>query len=260
MINKQTRISLIILGAFLFTFSCKTQKEVSSPDTNSFISQDKLGNIYLISEMKITKFSSELDTIQTNSIFSNGVISSIDTRNPMQLMLYYKQQQKIVLMDNTLSETNVIKLGFEDWIDLACMSNRDNAFWLYTINTQSLIKTDKNGKITNRFDNIAQLVKRDINPTQLLEYDNQVYLFDPNNGLFVFDLFGNFIKRIGLAGAEVVKFYEKKVFFRLKNAIYSYDLINFDKKLLFSANHHFDDFVINSPEFIFLKDNELVEL
>ena len=106
-------------------------------------------------------------------------------------MLFYQQQQEIVLLDNTLSQTNKIELNFFEWIDLACMSNRDNAFWLYSITTQSLIKTDKNGKISNRFNNIGQLVKRNINPTQLLEYNNQVYLFDPNQGLFVFDLFGN---------------------------------------------------------------------
>ena len=103
-------------------------------------------------------------------------------------MLFFQQQQEIVLLDNTLSETNKVSLIFFEWIDLACLSNRDNAFWLYTKTSQSLIKTNIQGKIISRFNNMGQLVKRDINPTQLVEYDNSVYLFDPDEGLFVFDL------------------------------------------------------------------------
>ena len=235
--NKDRYISLFYLAILLLTFSCKTLKtEQKSPEITSVISQDKLGNIYQISEMKIVKYSDKLDTLRTNSIFSSGTITSLDTRNPMQLMLFYKQQQEIILLDNTLSETNKIKLNFFEWIDLACMSNRDNAFWLYSITTQSLIKTDKNGKVTNRFNNIGQLVKRDINPTQLLEYNNQVYLFDPN---------------------QIVKFYKEKVFFRVKNDIFSYNLIIFDKKLELESDGNFDDFEVGKSGVLVLRSNNI---
>ena len=104
-----TKISFLFLGFLLFTFSCNTTKNITKPEeSTSFLSQDKLGNIYQISDMKITKYSSDLKPIQSNSIFSNGTISSFDSRNPLQLMLFYKQQQEIILLDNTLSQTNKI--------------------------------------------------------------------------------------------------------------------------------------------------------
>ncbi len=258
--NKRTKISLFLLGLILLTFACTTLKtEQKATESTSFISQDKLGNIYQISDMKIIKYSSKLDTIQTNSIFSKGRISSLDTRNPMQLVLFYKQQQQIVLLDNTLSETNIISLSNSnfDWIDLACLSNRDNAFWLYAISNQELLKTDKNGTITNRFKNIGQLVRRDINPTQLVEYNNQVYLFDPSQGLFIFDLFGNYIKRIQLENAEIVKFYQEKVFFRVKNDIFSYNLVSFDKRLEMKSEEDFDDFEVGKSGVLVLKSNNI---
>ncbi len=257
--KKNIKILCFILGISLFTFSCKTlKKEQEKQLQNSFISQDKIGNIYHISDMKITKFSSEMDTIQTNSIFSSGSISSIDTRNPMQLMLFYRQQQEIQLLDNTLSQTNKINLQFFEWIDLACISNRDNAFWLYSITTQSLMKTDKNGKVVSKFNNIGQLVQRDILPTQLTEYNNQVYLFDPNQGLFVFDLFGNYTKRIELKQAEKVKFYGKTVFFRVKNTIFSYNLISFDKKIEFESEENFDDFEVGKGGVLVLNNESII--
>ncbi len=254
-----TNRSLFLLGFFLFTFSCKTLKtESKTTETTSFISQDKLGNIYRISDMKIVKYSSTLDSIQSNSIFSKGTISSLDTRNPLQLMLFYKQQQQIVLLDNTLSETNKIELASQfDWIDLACLSNRDNAFWLYAVTGQELIKINKSGTVTSRFKNISQLVRKDINPTQLVEYDNQVYLFDPNQGLFVFDLFGNYVKRIQLENAEKVKFFKEKVFFRVKNDIFSYNLKNFDKKIELNSEENFDDFEIGKSWVFLLKSNTI---
>ena len=262
--NKMTvgsKISHLRIGFLLILTACtsfkSTQKNI---ETTSFISQDKLGNIYQITDMKIVKYSSELDTIRTNSIFSKGTISSLDTRNPLQLMLFYRQQQQIVLLDNTLSETNIISLSNSnfDWIDLACLSNRDNAFWLYAISNQELLKTDKNGTITNRFKNIGQLVRRDINSTQLVEYNNQVYLFDPNQGLFVFDLFGNYVKRIELKNAEIVKFYQEKVFFRVKNDIFSYNLVSFDKKLEIKSEEDFDDFEIGKSGVLLLESSNKI--
>lgn len=257
--NKQTKISLSLLGLILLTFACKTLKtEQKASVSTSFISQDKLGNIYQILDMDIVKYSSKLDTLRTNSIFSSGTIYSLDTRNPMQLMLFFKQQQEIILLDNTLSETNKIKLNFFDWIDLASMSNRDNAFWLYSITSQSLIKTDKNGKVANRFNNIGQLVKRDINPTQLIENNNKVYLFDPNQGLFVFDLFGNYVKRIQLENAEIVKFYQEKVFFRVENDIFSYNLVSFDKKLELKSEENFNDFEVGKSGVMLLINSSII--
>ena len=255
--KRHNKISILLLGFILFTFSCKTLKTEKKEEKTSFISQDKLGNLYQISDMKIVKYSSKLDTLQSNSIFSNGTITSFDSRNPMQLILFYNQQQEIILLDNTLSQTNKIDLLFFEWIDLACSSNRDNSFWLYSITTQSLIKTDKTGKITNRFKNIAQLVQKNINPTQLIEYENEVYLLDPDEGLFVFDLFGNFTKRIQLEKTENVKFYNKKVFYRVNNSIYSYNLINFDKKLEFDSEEDFEDFVINQSKIVLLKGKNI---
>jgi hypothetical protein len=257
--KKKNYISFLIFGFFLFIFSCQTTKNtVKSEEPISFLSQDKMGNIYQISGMKITKISSDLKPIQSNSIFSNGTISSFDSRNPLQLMLFYKQQQEIILLDNTLSQTNTINLSFFELIDLACSSNRDNSFWLYSITTQSLLKTDKAGKVTNRFKNIAQLIQKDINPTQLVEYENEVYLLDPNEGLFVFDLYGNYVKRIQLENAENIKFYQKKVFYRVKNSIFSYNLINFDKKTELESEEIFDDFVINENGILVLKDSKII--
>ena len=255
-----TKISFLFLGFLLFTFSCNTTKNITKPEeSTSFLSQDKLGNIYQISDMKITKYSSDLKPIQSNSIFSNGTISLFDSRNPLQLMLFYKQQQEIVLLDNTLSQTNKIDLSIFELIDLASVSNRDNSFWLYSITTQSLIKTDKQGKVTNRYENIAQLLERDINPIQLIEYENQVYLFDPNEGLFEFDLYGNYVKRIQLEKAENVSFYKKKVFYRTENFIYSYNLVNFDKNLELESEEGFDDFEVNSSGVLIISNNVIIQ-
>lgn len=257
--KKLNKISLLLLGLVLFISSCQTVKNTpQKEEPQSFISQDKLGNIYRIADMKITKYSSDLKPIQSNSIFSNGSISSFDSRNPLQLMLFYKQQQGLILLDNTLSQTNKIDLIFFELIDLACASNRDNSYWLYSITTQSLIKTDKQGKLTNRYKNIAQLVERDINPTQLIEYENKVYLFDPNNGLFVFDLYGNYEKRIQLENAEKVKFFGEKVFFRVKNDVFSYNLKSFIKKAELKTEAVFDDFVVNKNEILLLQNGKII--
>lgn len=208
--------------------------------------------------MKITKYSSDLKPIQSNSIFSNGTISSFDSRNPLQLMLFYKQQQEIILLDNTLSQTNKIDLFFFELVDLACASNRDNSFWLYSITTQSLIKTDKQGKVTNRYKNIAQLVQKDINPTKLIEYENLVYLFDQKHGFLKFDLFGNYVGAIYFKNAENYKFKNDKLYHKSVNNIFSYNLKNFESKWEASSVDDFDDYEICDDKIIFLVDGKII--
>lgn len=258
--KRLNKISLLFLGLILFTFSCTTSKNVTKEqEKTSFLSQDKMGNLYQISDMKITKYSSDLKPIQSNSIFSNGTIASFDSRNPLQLMLFYKQQQEIILLDNTLSQTNKVDLSNFELIDLACGSNRDNSFWLYSITTQTLMKTDKVGKVTNEYKNIAQLVERDINPTQLLEYENQVYLFDPNEGLFVFDLYGNYVKRYLLRGAEIVKFSQYQIFYKVHKQIKSLDLLSLDEKIILESDIDFDDFIVGKKGVSILSNNTIIQ-
>jgi hypothetical protein len=70
----------------------------------------------------------------------------------------------------------------------------------------------------------------------------------------VFDLFGNYVKRLQLENAQNVKFYQNKVFFRVKNDLFSYDLVSFDKKLEFSSVENFDDFEIGKNGVLVLKE------
>ena len=257
--KKLTTISSLIIGLYLVTFSCKTIKSTPKTDNSvSFLSQDKLRNIYQISDMKITKYSTILDTIVTNSIFSSGAISSLDTRNPLQLMLFYKQQQEIVLLDNTLSETNKIALVFFEWIDLACMSNRDNAFWLYSKTTQSLIKTNNQGKEISRFKNIAQLVKKDIDPTGLIEHQNTVYLFDSKHGFLKFDLYGNYIGAIKFEKAENYKVRGNKIYFKEGNYVFSHNLMDFTTKWECASVDDFEDYEICKNKIVLLINGKIL--
>jgi hypothetical protein len=70
-------------------------------------------------------------------------------------------------------------------------------------------------------------------------------------------LFGNYVKRIQLENAEIVKFYKEKVFFRVKNDIFSYNFIIFDKKLELESDGNFDDFEVGKSGVLVLRSNNI---
>jgi len=62
-----------------------------------------------------------------------GTITSIDCTNPLKMLVYYKDFQQLVFLDNQLTQNSeaisLEDLGYEQ-TDLICTS-MNNSFWLY---------------------------------------------------------------------------------------------------------------------------------
>lgn len=225
--SKLVLISLLFLS---FVVNPYFPKKWEIPQSSTLIAVDSLGKLYQVNEKSVIKYSSEGKEITRYSLYNTGSISSIDTRNALQTLLFFKDQQEIVLLDNMLGESRKIQLtDYFDWIDLACFSNRDNAFWFYSISAQSLIKTNKELEVLKKLDNISQLLNTDLNPTQLFEREEKVYLLDPKHGVFVFDIFGNYTKKIVLESPIKMEVQEDILYYLSNNSIKGYHLLTFDK-------------------------------
>jgi hypothetical protein len=167
-----------------------------------FITTDKLGNVYAVNGDEISKYDQNGKFLQKNSIKSLGKITALDVTNPLKILVFYKDYNKIVFVDNMLAQSgNLIDLsalGY-DQATLASTSH-DNSFWIYNLLNFELVRLDFNMVVTNQSGNIAQLTGKGISPVSLIESNNMVYLCDSVEGIFMFDVFGTFIKNIPLKG------------------------------------------------------------
>lgn len=250
------KLLLILITLTLLSFKTDSSKWVIN-QKGDIISVDRLGKVYQVTDNAVVKYSDKGVKIANFSILNNGKITLIDTQNPLQTILFFKEQQEAIVLDNMLGEANSINFtDYFEWVDLICASNRDNSFWLYSINNQELIKTDKNLTVISRYPNLAQVLSIDIKPSQLVEVNETIYLFDKQNGLILFDVFGNYKKRITLKDAEKVVIENDVVYYLSGNSINYYNLISFNKGILHTSATKIIDFsIFNSSLYLQTESN-----
>lgn len=101
--------------------------------------QDGLGNEYTIKNNEISKKEGNRIFKYKNIVLGN--ITRIDIVNPLQTLVYYKNQNVVVILDKYLSEINTLKLQFlfpEIQNSYAGLANQ-NQIWLYDLNSKRII-------------------------------------------------------------------------------------------------------------------------
>src|SRR6185503_11993002 len=94
---------------------------------------DPLGNLYIVdSNDRLIKYDSTghvLSNVVNNNL---GQVHGLDVGNPFKTMVFYRDQQTIIIYDRTLSEMQRIHLT--DWslhdVTAACLAP-DNAIWVF---------------------------------------------------------------------------------------------------------------------------------
>ncbi|NND95095.1 MAG: hypothetical protein HKN45_09530 [Flavobacteriales bacterium] len=139
-----------------------------------------------------------------------GEVTSLDRSSSLESLLFYEDIPAFQILDNTLSpHGRLYDLNLADLqnVTIVCMSN-DNTFWAYDAVTLEMLRFDNTFKILERSGNLAVIIGREIKPNSMLVSGDRVYLADEIEGLFVFDLFANFLIHIpfeGLVDFDVVE-------------------------------------------------------
>jgi hypothetical protein len=193
---------------------------------------DNLGNIYLIKDEELTKY---LPTGKKFAAYSNlrlGRISSIDVTNPLKILVYYRDFQQIIFLDNQLSvnsdAVSLEKLELQQTHLVAASSN--NSFWIYDKLNNELIRFNENSKRTGSTGNLKQILNTDLNPLHMKEYNGHLYLNDPEQGIFVFDLFCTFNRLVPLKGVSDFSVEDMQVYYRKESLICNYHQRTFEEE------------------------------
>jgi hypothetical protein len=196
------------------------------PVSAKLIATDKLGNLYAVSEQEIIKFDVNGNLLQKNSIKSLGNIFTLDVSNPMKILAFFRDYNKVIFLDNMLAATpngiDLSAIGF-DQATLACTSH-DNGIWLYNILNFEIVRMDPSLKITHQSGNIAQLTGNAIKPIALFETNNRVYLCDTVQGVLIFDVFGTYIKTIPIKSIRDLQVENNVLYFMDHNGFGSFNL------------------------------------
>ncbi len=185
------------------------------PINSIYLIADNLQNLYVATQKgQVVKFDKNGKPQFEYNNNRLGEIGKIDVRNPMTMLVYYPDLEVVVILDRTLSpikELNLFDLDIIEPKEIALAN--DNNIWVYDEVAATLKKISQTGETLFESRNLNQLTRKNLSPTFLLEKDNLIYLSDLENGLFIFDNFGQLKQEIPVKGIERFQVEGKQIFF-----------------------------------------------
>lgn len=222
-------IPLLLL--ILFSLSSRGQKDSSFHFIKSFPGEisdaaiDNLDNVYLLSLTdQLKKYNSNGDSVAIyNNVRHFGKLYSIDVSNPLKILLYYKDFSTIVLLDRLLAVRSAIDLKRNNLLQVNTIGlSYDNNIWLFDEYDNKLKKINEEGKVLLETPDLRAVFQQSISPQQIIDQNKQVYLYDSTNGLFVFDQFGTFKRKIPVKGWSNISITDKYILGVSNHSLQSY--------------------------------------
>ncbi|MEX0813121.1 MAG: hypothetical protein WD048_12960 [Chitinophagales bacterium] len=198
----------------------------SYPCSSSVLGSDRLGNAYVIkSKNNLVKLLPDGTESYNFNIVKFGQIGQIDTRNPLNLLVFFPDYASLVLLDNTLSiqtELSLYTAGINQ-VSAVCLAY-DNNIWVYDQVTLRLVKIDQAMKIIANSEDFSSIFPYEVNPNFMMERDNLLFLNDPEVGILVFDIYGTFKKSIPIKNINSFQYVSNQILYFRDNRFYSYNL------------------------------------
>lgn len=191
-----------------------------------FFTTDNQSNSYVVKGNELSKFDKTGKLLYKYSNKNLGNIDFVDATNMLRVLVFYKNFSQVVFLDNTLSlntePVSFDRLGYQQ-VQLAC-SSHNSGIWIYDQQNFELIRMSQTYEKTQQTGNINLLINIPLQPNYLLEYDNKLYLNNPNTGILVFDIYGTYYKTIPVKNTEKIQAIGDWVYFKSGNEVKSYNL------------------------------------
>lgn len=202
---------------------------IKSIDTkNAAITTDYLGNLYVVSEFRMSKYDSNGKFLQVYEDYTNGKISSVDVTDPMKVIVFYEDFLRVKVLDHTLSEIAAYDFNSVGYSSISALAHsRDDDFWIFDNTAFVLKKINENGKAIYQSEKFNLLFDEAVQATQIIDYEDFIYVNDPNNGIYVFDRFATYKKRIPILGVEKIQLIQDVIVYFKAGVLHSYRFTDF---------------------------------
>ena len=220
------KILFILIINFL-CFSLQSQEvipAVKQSDTqltcDIFLGFDNQKSIYSLKNNILTKNSNGI-TYQYNNL-SLGKITNVDFQNPLQIVIFYKNFNTVVLLDNQLNEIKKIDFNLQSTpvtIEAVALSSQ-NQIWIYDSISSKIGLYNVN---TDTFKWISTMLE---NPISYYESDyTHFYWTDINLNLYRISIYGT-IEKLGiLPKFDVIQLTKNgNSIYKIDDELYYYDL------------------------------------
>jgi hypothetical protein len=200
------KIALLLCCSILVVIHTNAQRDSSFyysktfPGDFTYFTVDNLDNVFLLSNTnQLKRISPNGDSAVFNDVRKYGKLFSIDATNPLKVLLFYKNFSTIVVLDRNLNIRNTINLRKQNIIRVKTIAaSYDNNVWVFDEGEGKLKKIDDNGDVLMETVDFRNLFDTIPSPTQIVDRDKFVYLYDIAKGFYTFDYYGALKGRLPL--------------------------------------------------------------
>ncbi|MEG1555317.1 MAG: hypothetical protein RR356_01150 [Bacteroidales bacterium] len=218
------------------------------------ITVDLFGNIYLLQEAALYKYSIAGEFLCSYSNFTLGSIRSVDVSNPMKIMLFYRDAGSIVFLNDQLSpiiETLDLYAKNLNTISLATYSTTNNIILFDHLNMDMIVLDfflNEKSRVHFTF--------HDFDPIRMVEInEKQLVMNNPATGFYFFDSFGTYEKTIGIKNIDFFQIINHAIYYLKEGGIYRYDYRKMEEKNIEIQQNNVKQVLVYRDKLILLKTN-----
>ena len=192
-----------------------------------YLNVDVLDNIYVITAgNQLKKMNSLGDSLAVfNEVKKYGNPSYIDVSNPLKILVYYKNFSTVVVLDRLLINRNNINFRKKNIFSVqAVATSYDNNVWLFDEQDYKIKKIDEDGNLLQESTDMRLLVDTVPSPVQIIDHNNQVFLYDENKGFYIFDYYGALKNNLPFLHWKNIAISRNMIYGFMENQLLSYEL------------------------------------
>lgn len=250
---------IIVFYYLLATADVNFIPEKKIPVKANDLEVDNIGNVYLNSGNILIKKSFHSKEVYNYSNNFLGTPHHIDVSNPLQILLYYKTNNVLVFLNNTLTELrSPLKLDdISIYHPLLICSSNFNGFWVFDQSRNTVLFVNKLFEIEVETQNINTIINENIQPNYLQEYNQEVYLNIPGKGILEFNKNGSYFRAIPLYVEEIIQVQNQNIYYLKGDSIGLFNILTKNNYIVALPENGIVIKIQNSKLFI-LKKDELV--
>lgn len=216
-------ISILIIISVALSVSAQERLFFTEKPYES-VTTDVQGNLYLTSGSCLDFFTPDGKRHLNYSDPTWGNITRVDAGISPKILVYYRENGTIVLLNNELAPMSSPMNLFEkslNTISLAAMGN-PNKIVLYDDANQDLIITDLSLNVLSR---THITFPDEFHPTDMqVVPEHRIALLDTLHGICLFDFFGTFEKEIPIPDIQTMQLLKDHIIYLKNNVLYRYNI------------------------------------
>ncbi len=257
--------TFILFCSLLLSFQCIAQS-ITPLDTikvrkESRFTTDNLGNIFVISPTNdIEKYDRTGNKIATTNFKVLGNITSIDATNPFEIYVFYRDQNKLIYLDNLLNQRGETNLEAIEVSQCAAVCRSfDNNLWLVDMGDLKIKKYSKDLQLLGESASLNTIISGEpILPDYMMDLNSTLYLLN-NGAILNFDAFINYSKTVISDSITSFQMVNNKIVYLKHGHISIYDPATFKfENLNFVTAEKIKNIRIEKERLYILTDENLI--